>query len=178
MKNAKYLEVRAEVRFWEDTTVNGIEDTEGFLIPLRRIDGWHPVIELATGRILDWPQGVEADIHYKVCDQGEYWLQDERRRRIAKWRGSYVPDDLLSHGDDGYGDYIIMRVDGNGMIDRFPINPTYALGDMHPDRWRAIEPCPRCDSTGWVCESHGDKPMHGCCGDAGAPCPDCMEVPK
>jgi hypothetical protein len=38
--------------------------------------------------------------------------------------------------------------------------------------------CERCDSTGWVCENHHDKPWDGSprdcgCGGAGEPCPQC-----
>jgi len=37
--------------------------------------------------------------------------------------------------------------------------------------------CPRCDSTGWVCEDHSDRPWDGAkacgCGGAGMPCPSC-----
>lgn len=34
----KTLEVRAGVRYWEDATVNGNEDSEGELIPCREGD--------------------------------------------------------------------------------------------------------------------------------------------
>ncbi len=37
--------------------------------------------------------------------------------------------------------------------------------------------CKRCRGTGWVCESHADKPWNGSkacgCGGAGMPCPQC-----
>jgi len=44
--------------------------------------------------------------------------------------------------------------------------------------------CVNCDSTGWVCENHGDKPWEGesiradicACGGAGAPCEVCQQV--
>jgi len=32
---------------------------------------------------------------------------------------TYVPDDFLCHGDDGYGDYIIMDVSGDGQIAKY-----------------------------------------------------------
>lgn len=98
-------------------------------MPLRQGALWVPVIEWATGRILDWPTGLEARIHYKVCDAGEYWLLDANRQRIAKWAGYYVPDDVLCVGDRGYGDYIIFRVNSEGAI----------LGwdrpGLDPERW-------------------------------------------
>ncbi len=112
-----FLLVEAGVRYWEDATVNGVEDEDGELIPFRKGDIWSPVIELATGTIKDWPQGMVAKIHYKVCDAGQYWLMAADGQKIAKWKGDYVPDSLLCVGDTGYGDYIILNVNAAGMID-------------------------------------------------------------
>ena len=41
--NATYIEVSAAVRYWEDATVNGTEDTDGALIPMREGHKWAPV---------------------------------------------------------------------------------------------------------------------------------------
>lgn len=122
-----YLEVEAEVRYWEDTSVNGTDDTEGTLIPFRSGAKWCPTIRLADGCIVGWPEGTTADVHYKVCDQGEYWLAAEKGR-IAKWRGHYVPDKFLCHGDTGYGDYIIFKVGADGRIEGWTA-PTIDWGD-------------------------------------------------
>lgn len=111
-----YLLVDAGVRYWEDADVNGVEDTEGTLIPDRQGDRWKPLIELATGRIKDWPQGTTARVHYKVCDDGNYFLVDERFLIIRRWDGDYVPDRFLCVGDCGYGDYIIFNVSADGVI--------------------------------------------------------------
>ena len=62
------LRVSAGVRYWEDASVNGVEDTDGTLIPFRKGDLWCPIIDLETGQIYDWPAGANAYIHYKVCD--------------------------------------------------------------------------------------------------------------
>lgn len=115
MKEAKFIEVLAGVRYWEDATLNGERDDEG-KIPLRNDDCWAPTIELGTGRVVDWPDGIEADIYYKVCDSGIYWLLDETGARIAKWKGYYVPNSILCVGDDGFGDYIIMNIGPDGNI--------------------------------------------------------------
>lgn len=114
--NATYIEVSAEVRFWEDATVNGTEDWDGTLTPFKRGELWCPVIRLADGQIVDWPAGTVADIHFKVCDAGEYWLLDENKTRIGKWAGFYVPNDFLCHGDTGYGDYIILKIKADGFV--------------------------------------------------------------
>jgi len=127
-----YLEVDAGVRYWEDATVNGEVDTEGTLIPFGTGDSWVPVIDLKTGNIQGWPAGTTADIHYKVCDAGEYWLLDANKKRVAKWSGHYVPDHFLSLVQNGYGDYIIMTVCDDGHIQDWPI-PSFS-----DDEWEAV----------------------------------------
>lgn len=114
--SATYIESSAGVRYWDDATINGESDTNGTLTPFRIGDNWCPIIRLADGLVMDWPVGMTADIHFKVCDAGEYWLLNEERKRVAKWAGFYVPNDFLCHGDEGYGDYIILKVDGDGFI--------------------------------------------------------------
>ncbi len=114
---AKYLSVHAGVRYWEDATVDGVEDVDGTLIPCRDGGLWTPIIRLEDGHIENWPSGVCANIYYKVCDQGEYFLLNDELANVRRWKGYYVPDEFLCHGDDsGYGDYIILDVDSAGFI--------------------------------------------------------------
>lgn len=115
LNNAAFIEVSAEVRYWEDAELDGVEDGDG-LIPLRKGSNWEPVINLKTGAVKDWPTGLTADIHYKVCDAGLYWLQDEVGQRIAQWNGYCVPNDILCVANDGYGDYIIFKIGSDGKI--------------------------------------------------------------
>ena len=127
------LLVSAEVRYWEDAEINGVQDTEeGENIPLKVGILWEPRIELETGRVIDWPQGTTADIHYKVCDQGEYWLEDAEGMRL-KWKGSYVPNALLAIGDNGYGDYIILKISADGIIEGWNV-PTLDAADWENTR--------------------------------------------
>ena len=114
--DAVYIKVDAGVRYWEDAKVNGIEDSNGTLIPFRNGDSWSPTIRLTDGFVDGWPAGTEAEIHYKVCDAGHYWLLDADKNRIAKWSDYYVPNDLLCVGSNGYGDYIIMSIGLIGFI--------------------------------------------------------------
>ena len=113
----KTLYVEAGVRYWEDASVNGVEDTEGSLIPCRIGELWMPVIDLETGKIENWKEGTEADIHYKVCDQGTYIIRDETGKVVKKEEG-YVPD-IMSPAENGYGDYIIMKVNAKGFIENW-----------------------------------------------------------
>jgi hypothetical protein len=130
MQDAKYLEVRAGVRYWEDGVVDGIEDSQG-KIALRVGDDWKPVIDLDKGRVLDWPTGSSAAVHYKVCDDGDYWLQNEDGRRIAKWRDHYVPSQFLTIGTTG-SDYIVLRIDGDGFI------ADWRRAPIKEDQWEPI----------------------------------------
>lgn len=137
--NTSYIEVSAQVRYWDDATINGAQDEKGELTPFRRADLWCPVIRLADGVVMDWPAGMEASFHFKVCDAGEYWLLDDDRKRVAKWSGFYVPNDFLCHGDTGYGDYIILKVDGEGRIAKWQAPAV-----------RMVCPCDEDDQSGWA----------------------------
>lgn len=113
-KEVKTLNVSAGVRYWEDTEVNGIEDTEGTLIPCRNGDNWCPIIDIETGTITNWKSGTVADVHYKVCDDGTYELLDAMGV-IVKSIDGYVPE-IMCPGGQGFGDYIIMKIDEKGKI--------------------------------------------------------------
>lgn len=112
--DVKYLLVNAGVRYWEDATVNGVEDEAGDLIPCREGDRWCPLIDVDSGIIENWEQGKKAQIHYKVCDAGEYTLLTLGKEVIIQ-RDGYVVDAMCPQGG-GDGDYIIMHVDENGKI--------------------------------------------------------------
>lgn len=130
---AQFILAEAGVRYWEDATVNGVEDEDGSRIPGRDGDLWRVKIELATGRVVDWPAGTTADIHYKVCDAGEYWLLDADGNKTAHREG-YVPGTFLCHGDNGYGDYIILKIDGDGQI------TSYTPPKVRADDWGPAVP--------------------------------------
>jgi hypothetical protein len=116
-KQVKTLLVEAGVRYWEDSDVNGIEDTDGTLIPCRIGKNWCPKIDIETGQILNWNIGTTANVHYKVCDDGTYKLLDENENIVASIDG-YVPK-ILDIYDDSFGDYIILKIDENGFIDKW-----------------------------------------------------------
>lgn len=129
----RYLKVEAHVRYWEDSEINGEPDVdidehedEKPRMPFSSYEEvgfnkhewlWKPIIDVDNGMILNWPNDIEADIHYKVCDEGVYTLLDNDFCRILQVE-SYVPK-CLYPGDDGYGDYIIMHINKDGSIDNF-----------------------------------------------------------
>lgn len=129
---ATHIEVEAEVRYWEDATVNGVEDSAGDLIPGRDGDLWKVRINLAEGRIEGWPANVAANLHYKVCDAGEYWLTNAAGERLARWKGQYVPAAFLCHGSSRHSDYIIMRIREGGRI------AEYREATVDPEQWAPL----------------------------------------
>jgi hypothetical protein len=114
----KMLVVKAGVRYWEDAKVNGVEDEQGDLIPCRVMDLWCPIIDIDSGVITNWTQGVKADVHYKICDAGSYYLQDSEGNSVLSIENDYVPE-IMCPKENGYGDYIIMIVDENGKIENW-----------------------------------------------------------
>ena len=121
----KTMQVSAGVRYWEDASVDGVDDEQGDLIPCRDGDSWTPIINVDSGKILNWTQGVTAEVHYKVCDQCSWELLDASGNVIKSVKDEYVPDTLCPK-EEGYGDYIIMDVDANGMI----ANWKFELADL------------------------------------------------
>lgn len=117
----KTLRVEAGVRYYEDATVNGVTDTDGKLIPCKKGELWCPLIDIDTGIITNWKQGTKAEIHYKVCDAGNYFLLDVDGETVLSIEDGYVPS-ILYPKEEGYGDYIIMDVDENGKISDWKIN--------------------------------------------------------
>lgn len=112
---AVHLLIDIGPRYWEDAVVDNIEEVEAApRIPLREGDRWILRIEVDTGRILDWPAGVTARTHYKVCDDGLYRLLDGNGTVLAEREG-YVPL-FLSPLENGYGDYVILDIGPDGRI--------------------------------------------------------------
>lgn len=118
MKKIKYLEINANVRYPEDGKVNGIyDDNDNPKMPFMQSGGMFRIfVDLDTLKVKDWPKGVTADIHYKVCDCGEYYLLDEQFGQLAKYYDDYAP---LCLGD--YGDYLVFEVteDGDFKCEKF-----------------------------------------------------------
>lgn len=146
---AKFLKVDAGVRYWDDAKVNGVKDTDceetanAPTVPCAEHVGeqnrvlrgsnwrWHPVIDIDAGKIINWKQGVTADIHYKVCDDGIYEVTDANGNVISTLEG-YVPD-IMCPADEGYGDYIIMYVDEDGIIEGWDKRLISEFADIEND---------------------------------------------
>lgn len=114
--DVKFLQVRAGVRYWEDADINGeTAEEDGSNTPCKNGDNWQPKIDVETGRIINWEQGKTASVHYKVCDDGDYTLIDSKGQVIAKKEGYVIS--ALAPRENGYGDYIMMDINEDGIIE-------------------------------------------------------------
>ncbi|MCK4813826.1 MAG: hypothetical protein KAT14_07805 [Candidatus Marinimicrobia bacterium] len=112
----KSLFVKAKVRYWEDSEVNGCELPEsGEGLPCKNGDNWAPVIDIESGKIINWDLGNTADIYFKVGDQCAYSISDIDGNIVKNQDQYYVPE-ILCPAENGYGDYIIMNIDESGII--------------------------------------------------------------
>lgn len=112
----RYVRVHLPVRY-ED------EDMP-YDFPFRNGDWWTAVIDIDSGKILDWPQGKSGEFYMKVCDEGLYYLLNEDLKLIRSIEEDYVPNRLIPP-HDGYGDYVHFIIDGNGMIKNWYSNPSF-----------------------------------------------------
>ena len=124
----KELRVRAFVKHFDaNVTYNGKwieDDCNDPKIPCIKKDKnnkpvcWCPIIDPVEGKILNWEDGVEAEIDYKVVDQCEleYVLIDGDGNEgvVCKVKG-YVPM-FLKPREYKIGNYIEMDVAVNGTI--------------------------------------------------------------
>ena len=115
----KKVIVKAHIRYWEDTKINGVYDTEdGNNVPCKQGELWCPIINVETGIIENWEIGKTASVHYKVTDCCGWDLLDQENNVVLSQEDGYVPDTLCP-AENGYGDYIIMNIDENGQIDKW-----------------------------------------------------------
>lgn len=116
------LKVCADVRYTEDAEIlnpdTGVfEEDKEAKMPCLKGSCWCPEINTDTGFITNWQIGVEARLHYKVCDcfSAEVLVDGNV---VVKVENEYVPD-CMCPADEGYGDYIDMNVRSDGSIERW-----------------------------------------------------------
>ncbi len=123
ISKVKYLNIDAGVRYWNDSCINGNEDADDdpkmpFAIKIKDSKWrWRPIIEVEQGKIVNWPTYIYAAINYKVCDDFYCAGVDENGVVLAEY-GGYVPT-IMSPDGGGWGDYIIMHVNAEGIIENW-----------------------------------------------------------
>lgn len=110
--DVKTIRISAAVRYEEEDMPNDF--------PFRKGDVWDITVDVETGKIKDWPEGVEHDLHMKVCDCGSYWLYDANGQMVGWIDENYVPNGIVP---GSYGDYIEMQIAADGTITNWPKKP-------------------------------------------------------
>ena len=118
--DVQYLLAEVGVRYWEDSYVDGKIDNDGSRMPCRDGDLWKPIINLETGIITNWNKGTTASVHYKSVDNNVFKLLDTGMNVVEEFDGSAI--DMMSPKDNGYGDYVIMDIDENGLIHNWKVD--------------------------------------------------------
>jgi hypothetical protein len=103
--DAQYLQIKVPVKY-------GNEDIPADF-PLRINDTWSALVEIDTGRILDWPCVTGGVLQMKICDEGSYRLLDGDFVLITSIENDYVPNNLIP---GKYGDYIELNINESGNI--------------------------------------------------------------
>ena len=75
---------------------------------------------MQTGKIINWQEGKNASIHFKSCDDNEFYLLDKDNNIIAGIDGYVI--DMMCPKENGDGDYVIMDIDSNGFIQDWKVN--------------------------------------------------------
>lgn len=134
-QEVRYLKCHLYVRYFEDVEISTIPNIKensnppmfGFKhdeeVKAYYLD-W--MINLNEGKIVDWnSDGTLKDdtivkTHYKVVDQGIYWLLDEDKSELCKTSG-YTPK-ILGQDEDGFGDYVYLTILPDGKIKDWDVN--------------------------------------------------------
>lgn len=120
----RIVKVCADVRYKQDAHIKTPEMTDFFEdsdgeIPCMEGSCWCPEIDVDRGVILNWTQGTEARVNYKVCDcfSAKAFVEDNAFSvPIAKVEDEYVPK-FMCPREEGYGDYICMDIKADGTIE-------------------------------------------------------------
>ncbi len=89
---------------------HGLTDSEGDLIPCRKGDYWEPIIDLDSGKIINWEVGKTAKVHYKVCDDIESKLLNTKSFEFASL-DYCIPSAICESCD-----YIVLEINKDGFI--------------------------------------------------------------
>lgn len=112
--DVSFIKVDVPVRYEEEDIGNDF--------PLRKNNSWSGIIELSTGKIVNWPKDKIGDyrLNMKVCDEGKYQLLDSNYTPIGNDEPNcgYVPNKIIP---GQYGDYIDLEIT-DGIVTNWPKN--------------------------------------------------------
>lgn len=116
------VRVVVPVRYGEEDIPNSF--------PLRSGDQWAATIDLATGKIREWPANAGAkSLGMKVADEGCYHLMSGEKV-IASREQEYVPGFFPG---EHYGDYIYFEIGADGVIEDWDAETDEVVDAFFPD---------------------------------------------
>lgn len=113
------IDVDAHIRYLEDI---GFEQDNNWCdcnaddpeCPCIEGHQWRPIININTGKIINWDAPITCHVFAKVCDEFKCKIKGLNGEDIITYEG-YVPS-FMAIEDNGYGDYIDMIVEEDGTI--------------------------------------------------------------
>lgn len=87
------------------------------------------VLDLDARTVRDWPEGKMARLHLKVVDEGVYDLLDEDGEVLMSLAGAYVPSCVPGK----YGDYVVMSVGPDGVVEGWRPDADQVVSGFWPD---------------------------------------------
>ena len=116
---ARLIDVDAYVRYPEDISFEQNDnwyDCNADNPECPCIEGhyWRPIININTGKIINWDAPIKCHVFAKVCDGFKCKIKGINGEDVFTYEG-YVPS-FMAIEDNGYGDYIDMIVEEDGTI--------------------------------------------------------------
>ena len=74
---------------------------------------WCPIIDVDSGVVINWESGKTLDCYYKTSDECEFEYEENGSNVLSY--SDYVPG-FLCIEEDGWGDYISLKIDETGKI--------------------------------------------------------------
>jgi hypothetical protein len=98
--------------------------------PLRTGDNWIATLDIVTGIIQNWKQGISGRVFSKARDEGKYYLLNENKELVFKQEYGYVLNKPLPP-KDGFDDYIDLEINEEGKITNWYGDPSFeGFGDL------------------------------------------------
>lgn len=107
---------------FDDGLMTELECEEDFVPPMLNKEDQllEYMVDLKERKVLNWSyKDGYLRMWAKVRDSGTYTLLDEKMNPLWQIRG-YVPNRLIPPLEDGYGDYIELAVEGDGIVVGWP----------------------------------------------------------
>lgn len=109
-----YFRYPEDASYWDENDIEHECDNENPEIPCFDGHNWKPIIDINTGKILNWDKPYAAYVFGKICDEFCCKVKGINGEVLIDYEG-YVPD-CMAILSNGFGDYIDMMVNSDGII--------------------------------------------------------------